>query len=129
MGDDFTMSSRLLFSIALAGILYVQPAISRGDVAPPGDCSGLAETAPCSDKKAGDSCTFSNGTAGNCAATRCATDAGTAVLQCVATGANSMGGCSAFSGTGSGAQNGLFVVCAAFVFGSLALMMRRQKRA
>lgn len=85
-----TIAAAALFTLCM--ISSATPAFA--DVAPP-SCSGTDPAIQlCSGKAAGDACTFSNGTKGNCAALRCATDGGATVLSCVATGAGYSGGCS-----------------------------------
>ncbi len=93
-------STPWLRSIGFCFVLSVRPATARADVIPPA-CSGATETAPCNGKAAGETCSFTSGGQGNCAALRCTTDGGQAVLQCVATGASSGGGCSTVPGAAS----------------------------
>lgn len=96
------MSNRpWLLSVGLAVGLILLPVSARADVLPPGGCTSAADTAQCSGKKAGDTCSFTNGNNGSCATLRCTTDAGQPVLQCVVTGANPPGGCSAVPGAGN----------------------------
>jgi MYXO-CTERM domain-containing protein len=88
-------------TLPVAALLALLPALAHADLAPPPadaaptDCqSAQTNAAPCDGKKAGDACTFANGTAGNCAALRCVTDGGQTLLACVATGAEPSGSAS-----------------------------------
>ncbi len=127
----FPRSLRSLWSSSIcAGAFSVAVACSaasvRADVVPPGGCGSAADIAPCDGKKAGDACTFSNGSQGNCAALRCTNDAGQTQLQCVATGVPPTSGCSvgpatAAATSGALAGGGLLLI-------SLGAPWRRRRR-
>lgn len=100
-----------LIAALFSGSLLVSAAPARADVVPPDECGDAKDRVLCEGKKAGDACTFANGTKGNCAKLRCTNDAGEALLQCVATGATG-GGCSALPGDAGQAQGGALALLA-----------------
>lgn len=107
--------ARSMYSSVIGGICAVAvallvgaPVAARADVAPPNGCGSSAGMALCAGLKAGDACTFANGTKGSCAALFCTNDAGQTLLECVATGASPpSGGCSALPVGAATASGGL----------------------
>lgn len=85
------------------------PLLARADVAPPACTATDPDIKACDGKKAGDACSVASGdtgTTGNCAALRCATDGGQALLKCVTLGATpgGSGGCAVGPGTSGPGQ-------------------------
>lgn len=117
---------RLLGAVAVTAVMMGSLAAASADVVPPGGCGSSTDVAPCDGKKAGDACTFTNGSKGSCAALRCTNDAGQALLQCVATGVAPATGCSALpaaAATTSGAVMG-----GSFLLLALGASLRRRRR-
>jgi len=123
--------------VSIAALLSLLPALARADIAPPPadasttDCqSALAGAAPCDGKKAGDACTFANGTAGNCAALRCVTDGGQTLLACVATGAEPSGSSSSSKSGCATAPRGSEPATGAslLILGAATILAARRRR-
>jgi len=124
-------------TLPIAALLALLPALAHADVAPPQadaattDCqSAQTNAAPCDGKKAGDACTFANGTAGNCAALRCVTDGGQTLLACVATGAEPSGSSSSSKSGCATAPRGSEPATGAslLILGAATILAARRRR-